>query len=271
MLSGSLSYGLCFCSPTWIVRIILTILVIFGRIKFSREQYWERICRRNERGSPNDFERLLRCSFSLLHRQVRSCLVVKRALCSTGYVIGEIPSNMLLTRLRPSLYLPGLMFVWGAVAIALAAAHSTGSLAGIRVVLGFAESGFSPGVLFFLSSCKSVPRNRTESRVQEERARETLLYLLDRLSGSWSFRGPTSRSYHCPAGWCGWPCGLEMAVHREFTKTVDTGVHISRSKAWPHVLPLLLLSSSSQTTHTRRDGCRIKRSSLRQLVCLRIT
>lgn len=46
------------------------------------------------------------------------------------------------------------MFIWGAVAIALAAAHNTASLAGIRVVLGFAESGFAPGVIFFLSSCE---------------------------------------------------------------------------------------------------------------------
>jgi len=47
------------------------------------------------------------------------------------------------------------MFVWGGVAIALAGAQNHAQLAGVRVVLGWAEAGFSPGVIFFLSACKS--------------------------------------------------------------------------------------------------------------------
>lgn len=31
-----------------------------------------------------------------------------------GYVVFEVPSNMILTRTRPSRYLPGIMFVWAA-------------------------------------------------------------------------------------------------------------------------------------------------------------
>ncbi|KAG5803896.1 hypothetical protein H9Q74_011286 [Fusarium xylarioides] len=37
-----------------------------------------------------------------------------------GYVVFEVPSNMILTRTRPSRYLPGIMFVWGGVTIAMA-------------------------------------------------------------------------------------------------------------------------------------------------------
>jgi MFS family permease len=61
---------------------------------------------------------------------------------------------MLLSRLRPSVYLPAIMFVWGAVAVGLAGCRSYEALAGVRAVLGIAESGFSPGVIFLLSSCE---------------------------------------------------------------------------------------------------------------------
>ena len=32
-----------------------------------------------------------------------------------GYLLGEVPSNMILSRSRPSLYLPCIMLVWGVV------------------------------------------------------------------------------------------------------------------------------------------------------------
>ncbi|KAJ1561486.1 hypothetical protein HK405_003786 [Cladochytrium tenue] len=69
-----------------------------------------------------------------------------------GYVLGEVPSNMLLTRLRPSLYLPGIMFLWGAVSLAFAGCHSWQSIAVVRLVIGTLESGFGPGVAYLLSS-----------------------------------------------------------------------------------------------------------------------
>jgi MFS family permease len=71
-----------------------------------------------------------------------------------GYCLFEVPSNMLISRLRPSVYLPAIMFTWGAVAIAMAGAKNYQQLAGIRAVLGVAEAGYSPGVLFLLSSCR---------------------------------------------------------------------------------------------------------------------
>ena len=85
-----------------------------------------------------------------------------------GYCAFEVPSNMLLTRLRPSIYLPAIMFTWGAVAIALAAAKNYRDLAGIRAVLGVAEAGFSPGVIYFLSSCESHKSCRGPCMAGEE-------------------------------------------------------------------------------------------------------
>ncbi|GAC76394.1 permease of the major facilitator superfamily [Moesziomyces antarcticus T-34] len=68
------------------------------------------------------------------------------------YVTFEVPSNMLLTRVRPSIYLPTLMFLWGGLSMCFAAAKNWQTIAALRVVLGALEAGFAPGVLFLLSS-----------------------------------------------------------------------------------------------------------------------
>lgn len=69
-----------------------------------------------------------------------------------SYVLFEVPSNMLLTRVRPSLYLPGVMFAWGVLSMIFAAGQTWHAIAGLRFLLGVLEAGFAPGVLFLLSS-----------------------------------------------------------------------------------------------------------------------
>ncbi|KGQ12572.1 putative transporter [Beauveria bassiana D1-5] len=68
-----------------------------------------------------------------------------------GYLLCEVPSNMLLSRSRPSVFLPTTMLVWGALSACMAASRSYGALLGFRFVLGCVESGFFPGVLYVLS------------------------------------------------------------------------------------------------------------------------
>ncbi|KAJ6618005.1 major facilitator superfamily domain-containing protein [Mycena sp. CBHHK59/15] len=69
-----------------------------------------------------------------------------------SYVIFEVPSNMILTRVRPSLYLSIVCILWGGVAACLAACNSWQQLAGVRFCLGVIEAGFAPGVAYYLSS-----------------------------------------------------------------------------------------------------------------------
>lgn len=69
-----------------------------------------------------------------------------------SYVLFEVPSNLILPRVRPSVYLSGLAVVWGAVAACMAATQNWKQLAGVRFVLGVVEAGFAPGVAFYLSS-----------------------------------------------------------------------------------------------------------------------
>lgn len=69
-----------------------------------------------------------------------------------SYIIFEVPSNMLIARVRPSLYLCGLAVLWGVIAAMMALTNNWKQLAGVRFVLGFVESGFAPGIAFYLSS-----------------------------------------------------------------------------------------------------------------------
>jgi MFS family permease len=50
---------------------------------------------------------------------------------------------MILSVTRPSLYVPTLMFLWGAIATTLAAVRTPTQLIAVRFVLGLFEAGFS--------------------------------------------------------------------------------------------------------------------------------
>ena len=67
-------------------------------------------------------------------------------------MIGQIPSNMLLTRIRPGLYLSGCAFVWSCLSAATAGVTNLQTLLVIRFFLGLAEAPFFPGAVFCLSS-----------------------------------------------------------------------------------------------------------------------
>ncbi|GAW15115.1 hypothetical protein ANO14919_045240 [Xylariales sp. No.14919] len=69
-----------------------------------------------------------------------------------GYILMQLPSNLLLTRVRPSLFLSVAMTIWGVISTAQAAARSFGGLVAARFFLGFAEAPFFPGAIFLMSS-----------------------------------------------------------------------------------------------------------------------
>ncbi|CAN9173942.1 unnamed protein product [Alternaria alternata] len=69
-----------------------------------------------------------------------------------GYVIAEIPCNMILSRSRPSIFIPVIMVLWGSVCAIMACAQTWQQLVGLRFLLGVAEAGFSPAVMFIVSS-----------------------------------------------------------------------------------------------------------------------
>lgn len=79
-----------------------------------------------------------------------------------AYLLMEVPSNMILNRVRPSRYLPALAVLWGIVATCMGAVSNWRQLIGLRVLLGLFEAGFAPGCAFYLSSW--YRRNELASR-----------------------------------------------------------------------------------------------------------
>ncbi|EGX45257.1 hypothetical protein TWF173_006922 [Orbilia oligospora] len=69
-----------------------------------------------------------------------------------GYVLCEVPSNMILSKVNPSAYIPCMMFVWGIVTICMGFIKTYHHLVGLRVIVGVLESSFAPGIMMLLSS-----------------------------------------------------------------------------------------------------------------------
>ncbi|KAL1873601.1 hypothetical protein VTK73DRAFT_843 [Phialemonium thermophilum] len=74
------------------------------------------------------------------------------AVMFVGYLLGQIPSNIVLTRVRPSRYMPAAIVIWGGISLSTAAVHNVGGLLAVRILLGFAESPFFCGALLLISS-----------------------------------------------------------------------------------------------------------------------
>ncbi|KAF2653091.1 MFS general substrate transporter [Lophiostoma macrostomum CBS 122681] len=73
------------------------------------------------------------------------------AMFSAGYVATQLPSTVLMTKLRPSIYLPTTIIVWAIVSGCTAAVHNPAGLLIARFVLGLVEAPFYPGAVYFLS------------------------------------------------------------------------------------------------------------------------
>ncbi|KIW09916.1 hypothetical protein PV08_11692 [Exophiala spinifera] len=79
-------------------------------------------------------------------------LVTSTSIWTVGYVIGQIPSNLLLTRLSPRIVIPTLEIGWGVATIATSAVQSYKALYAVRFLVGLFESGFYPGIHYLLGS-----------------------------------------------------------------------------------------------------------------------
>lgn len=68
-----------------------------------------------------------------------------------GYFLFEIPSNMALEKFGARMWIARIMFTWGILSGATAFVQGETSFYIVRVLLGIAEAGFFPGVIFFLT------------------------------------------------------------------------------------------------------------------------
>ncbi|KAK9764553.1 hypothetical protein K7432_007852 [Basidiobolus ranarum] len=68
-----------------------------------------------------------------------------------GYVIFEVPSNIILKKIGPSRWIPIVMITWAIIMMCIAAVRNASGLIASRFFLGVAEAGLVPGIVFYLS------------------------------------------------------------------------------------------------------------------------
>ncbi|AEM84968.1 MFS transporter [Streptomyces violaceusniger] len=69
-----------------------------------------------------------------------------------GYALLEVPSNMLMERFGARVWLTRIMISWGAVTLAMCFMSGATSFYVLRFLLGIAEAGFFPGVMYYLTT-----------------------------------------------------------------------------------------------------------------------
>ncbi len=69
-----------------------------------------------------------------------------------GYFLFEVPSNLLLVRFGARRWIARIMLLWGVVSACMALVTGPRSFHALRFLLGAAEAGFFPGVIYYLTS-----------------------------------------------------------------------------------------------------------------------
>lgn len=77
-------------------------------------------------------------------------LNIMQACWTVGYVIGQIPSNILLTRIRPSRWIPAMELLWTILTFLLSRCTTAKQIYVLRFFIGLAESTFYPGMQYII-------------------------------------------------------------------------------------------------------------------------
>ncbi|KAF7155645.1 hypothetical protein CNMCM5623_008187 [Aspergillus felis] len=67
------------------------------------------------------------------------------------YCLFEVPSNLVIKKLRPSRYLAVIAIIWGVIATLTGIVQSYGGLIACRLLLGVVEAGLFPGLMTYLT------------------------------------------------------------------------------------------------------------------------
>lgn len=114
-----------------------------------------------------------------------------------GYFFFEVPSNIIMHKVGPRRWLTRILVTWGFLSASMMFVQGTTSFYAIRFLLGVAEAGFFPGIIYYL----------TRWFPAERRGRATSLFLLA-LPLSGLIGGPLSgwilRDTNGIAGLSGW-------------------------------------------------------------------
>ncbi|THH32727.1 hypothetical protein EUX98_g1476 [Antrodiella citrinella] len=95
----------------------------------------------------------------LVGNQFNICL----AVFYVSYILVELPSNLILKKMKPSRWLPFLVAIWGTVTTLTGVVHNFSGLLAIRFFLGLCEGGLLPGIMLYLSTL--YKRHELQQRV----------------------------------------------------------------------------------------------------------
>ncbi|WP_343550648.1 MFS transporter [Pantoea sp.] len=68
-----------------------------------------------------------------------------------SYILFEIPSNVIMTKVGARRWIARIMITWGIVSMGMAWVQSANQLYIMRFLLGMAEAGFAPGIIYYIS------------------------------------------------------------------------------------------------------------------------
>ncbi|KAH8674464.1 putative MFS transporter [Tricladium varicosporioides] len=68
-----------------------------------------------------------------------------------GYLLGQVPSNMILNRVKPAWYMAGFTFAWAIVSTLTCIVKDYHGMLAARFMLGVTEAPFYPGALYMIS------------------------------------------------------------------------------------------------------------------------
>ncbi|KAF2084657.1 putative MFS transporter Liz1/Seo1 [Saccharata proteae CBS 121410] len=71
---------------------------------------------------------------------------------TVGYVLGQLPSNIILTKFRPSRWIPAAELIWTILTFALCRCKDAKQMYILRFFIGLAESTFYPGMQYIIGS-----------------------------------------------------------------------------------------------------------------------
>ncbi|THV49312.1 hypothetical protein BGAL_0201g00110 [Botrytis galanthina] len=86
-----------------------------------------------------------------LHKMSTGKYNASLSIFFVSYSIFEPLTNVLLKRLRPSIFIPIIMTIWGVAMLSMGYVKNWSGLMAARWFLGMAEAGLYPGVNYFLS------------------------------------------------------------------------------------------------------------------------
>ncbi|KAL2221521.1 putative MFS nicotinic acid transporter Tna1 [Thermoascus aurantiacus ATCC 26904] len=93
------------------------------------------------------------------------------------YCAFEVPSNMLLKRFRPSIWLPSIIIAWGIVMTLMGIVTNYHGLLISRIFLGVTEAGLFPGVTYYITMWY---------RREEAQYRQALFFSAASIAGAFS-------------------------------------------------------------------------------------